>query len=129
MILPIGKSRADEIQYMKYTSEYIPKLQIHQHSLVTRKVFSRHNLLALVFFSVSSGSSSSPCHIQFIFIFKSSSSLDLDHHSFWIITRASSLDLDHHCWIIITGSSSWVLSHDSSRHIKFYRASPFPCWL
>ena len=28
---------------MKYTSEYIPKLQIHQHSLLTRKVFSRHN--------------------------------------------------------------------------------------
>ena len=34
MILLIGISRANEIQYMKYTSEYIPKLQIHQHFLV-----------------------------------------------------------------------------------------------
>ena len=40
MILPIGKLGTNEIQYMKYTSEYIPKLQIHQHSLLTRKVFS-----------------------------------------------------------------------------------------
>ena len=31
MILPIGKSGTNEIQYMKYTSEYILKLQIHQH--------------------------------------------------------------------------------------------------
>ena len=30
MILPIGTSGTNEIQYMKYTSEYIPKLQIHQ---------------------------------------------------------------------------------------------------
>ena len=30
MILPIGTSRTNEIQYMKYTSEYIMKLQIHQ---------------------------------------------------------------------------------------------------
>ena len=82
----------------------------------------------------------------------SGSSLDLDHHSIWIITGSrSSLDLDHHgisslhldhyYWIIITGSrslldldhhwqsSSWVLSHDSSHHRKFYRASPFSCWL
>ena len=31
MILPIETSRFYEIQYIKYTSEYIPKLQIHQH--------------------------------------------------------------------------------------------------
>ena len=30
MILPIGTSGTNEIQYIKYTSEYIPKLQIHQ---------------------------------------------------------------------------------------------------
>ena len=40
MILPIGASVTNEIQYMKYTCEYILKLQIHQHSLLTRKVFS-----------------------------------------------------------------------------------------
>ena len=31
MILPVGTWGANEIQYIKYTSEYIPKLQIHQH--------------------------------------------------------------------------------------------------
>ena len=176
------------LQKIRNTSEYIPKLQLHQHSLLTRKVFTWHNLSALVFFSVSAGSS----HLQVIFVFKSSSywihlhlqvifiigsgsslnldhhgtsSLDLDHHSIWIITGyhhwiwiitrsgSTSLDwiwiiprsrsslLDHHHWIwiitrsrsslaIITGSgSSLVLSHDSSRHRKFYRASPFSCWL
>ena len=40
IILSIGTSRTNEIQYMKYTSEYISKLQINQHSLLTRKVFS-----------------------------------------------------------------------------------------
>ena len=30
MNIPIGTSRTNEIQYIKYTSEYIPKLQIHQ---------------------------------------------------------------------------------------------------
>ena len=40
MILPIGTLGTNEIQYIKYTSEYISKLQIHQHSLLTRKVFS-----------------------------------------------------------------------------------------
>ena len=29
MILPIGTLGSNEIQHMKYTSEYIPKLQIH----------------------------------------------------------------------------------------------------
>ena len=43
MNLSIGTLGTNEIQYMKYTSEYIPKLQIHQHSLLTRKVFSQHN--------------------------------------------------------------------------------------
>jgi len=98
----------------KYTSEYILKLQIHQRSLLTRKVFPRHNLSAQVFFSVSYGSSSSPhhLHLQVISIFKSPSSsshlhLDLDRHSIWIISAASSLDLDHpSIWIITIGSSS-----------------------
>ena len=40
MILPIGTSGNNEIQYIKYTSEYIPKLQIYQQYLLTRKVFS-----------------------------------------------------------------------------------------
>ena len=31
MNLPIGTLGTNEIQYMKYTSEYILKLQIHQH--------------------------------------------------------------------------------------------------
>ena len=30
MILPIGTWRTSEMKYVKYTSEYIPKLQIHQ---------------------------------------------------------------------------------------------------
>ena len=58
--LPIGTSGHDmtqihyrhlpriniRVQYIRYTSEYITKLQIHQHSLLTRKVFSLHNLNA-----------------------------------------------------------------------------------
>ena len=92
------------------------KLQLHQHSFLIRKVFSRHNLSAQVFFSVSSGSSLSPHHLQVIFI------------CIWIITwfGSSSLDLDHlWFWNISIGSSSQVLSLDSSHHRKFYRASPF----
>ena len=129
------------------------KLKIHQLSLLTRKVFSRHNLSARVFFFVSSGSSSSlhHLHLQVISIFKSPSSsshlhLDLDHHSIQIIITGSgssldldqlwsiisgsgsSLNLDHLCQIIIT-RYSWVLSHDSSCHRKFYKANPFSCWL
>ena len=34
MILPIGTSGTNEIQYIKYTSEYILMLQIHQHPVV-----------------------------------------------------------------------------------------------
>ena len=64
-----------------------------------------------------SSSSSSPRHLQVIFIFMSSSFLDLDHHHWiYIITQygssldiitgsRSSLDQYHHCWII-TGSRS-----------------------
>ena len=33
MILSIGTSGYKEIQHIKYTSEYISKLQIHQHNL------------------------------------------------------------------------------------------------
>ena len=159
----IGHPRINiELQYIRYTDEYILKLQIHQYSLLARKLFSRHNLSAQVFFSVSSRSSSSShdIHLQVIFIFNSSSSgsgssLDMDHHHWiWIITRSgssfsgsrSSLDMDHHHWIwiiprsgsylehnfsiwIIMTRSSRVLSHDSSLHRKFFRASPFWCWL
>ena len=82
------------VQYIRYTSEYILKLQIHQHSLLTRKVFSRCNLSPQVFFSVSSGSSLSHIHLQVIFIVKSSSSLS-HIHQFWIITGSGS-SLDHH---------------------------------
>ena len=119
------------LQYIRNMDECIPKLQLHQHSLLTRKVFSRHNLLALVFFSISTGSS---CHLhlessessshlclQVIFILRIwiisrsgsswdiitgfGSSLDLDqHHSIWIITWSGSSSLD---WIyIITRSGS-----------------------
>ena len=35
MNLPIGTLGTNEIQYMKYTSEYIRKLQIHQQEDVT----------------------------------------------------------------------------------------------
>ena len=135
--------------------KYIPKLQLHQHSLLTRKVFSRHNIYQ--------HKSSSLYHLghrqvfvifKVIFIFKSS--LSISHlHWIWIISRSgsswsiitgsgstsldwiwiittgsSSLDLDHHWILIITRSrSSLVLSHDSSCHRKFYRTSPFSCWL
>ena len=114
------------LQYIRNTSEYIPKLHIYQHSLLTRKVFSRRSFSAQVLFSVSSGSSSglrhlqSHLHLQVIFIYNSSSfsshlHLDLDHHSIWIITRSgsSSLDLDHHWIWVITGSSYLDLDHHS----------------
>ena len=58
--LPIGTSGHDmtqplpginiEVQYIIYTSEYIPKLQLHQHSLLNMKIFSQHKLSAQVFF-------------------------------------------------------------------------------
>ena len=65
MILAIGTSRTNEIQYIKYTSEYIPKLQIHQQSLLTRNVFSSHHSLAQVFII---GSSSKLDHHLIIII-------------------------------------------------------------
>ena len=122
------------LPYIRNTSGYIPMLQLHQHSLLTRKVFSRQNLSTQVFFSVSSRSSSSPCHLhlqvisifkspsssshlhlQVIFIFGSGSSFDLNHHHWiWIITRygSTSLDLDHYSILIITaGSTSPDLDH------------------
>ena len=34
MILLIGTSGTNEISYIKYTSEYIPKLQIHQQQTI-----------------------------------------------------------------------------------------------
>ena len=98
---------------MRNTSEYSSKLQLHQHSLLTRKVFFRHNFqhkasslyhidLHRVLVIFKSSSSSSHLDLQVIFIFKSSSSSDLDHHSIWIITG-------HHHWIwIITGHHHWI---------------------
>ena len=121
----------------KIHEEYIPKLHIHQHSLLTRKVFFRHNFSALVFFSISTGlsrhlkssESSSHLRLQVIFILRiwiisrsgsswdniitgSGSSPNLDqHHWIWIIITGSgsSLDLDHHHW---TGSGSSLLDLD-----------------
>ena len=97
------------VQYIRYTSEYIPMLQIHQHSLLTRKVFSRHNLSTRLFFYVSSRSSSSHLHLQVIFIVKSSS-LSSHLHQVWIITGSSS-SLYHHLIWSITGSSSSLDHH------------------
>ena len=79
---------------MKYTSEYIPKLQLHKQSILTRKVFSRHNSSAKVFII---GSSSMLNHHCIIIKFGSL----LDYHQRWIITGSSS-KLDHHWIIIIT---------------------------
>ena len=109
------------LQYIRNTSEihsevtYTSTLPLNQEGILLTQ-FS-----AQVFFSVSSGSSSSPHHLQVFFIFKSSfiigsgSSLDLDHHH-WIqiITRSGSslLDQHHSIWIIITESrSSLDLDH------------------
>ena len=118
---------------MKYIEEYIPKLHIHQHSLLTRKVFFRHNfqhwsssLYHQIMFVFKSSSSSSHLHLQFIQIWiisrsgssykgitGSRSSLDLDQHH-WTgsgssldLDHLSGLDLDHHLiWIITAGSGS-----------------------
>ena len=128
------------LQQIRSTCKYIPKLQLHQHSLLTRKVFSQHNFHLL--WIISSYVSSSRLHLQVIFIFGSGSSLDLDHHHqiwiitghdhwIWIITQSrssldintrsmTSLDLDHHrCYLMIllvTGSSTEpTLFHASCR--------------
>ena len=50
MILPIGTSGTKEIQYMKYTSEYILKLQIHQHYVL--KLIYPVAMFALCFYLV-----------------------------------------------------------------------------
>ena len=91
------------MENMKYISEYILKLQIQQHSLLTRKVFYWHNSSVQVFFS---GSSSKLDNHWIIIKVRSS----LDHHQNLIITRSSS-KLDHHKSWIITGSSSKIDHH------------------
>ena len=144
MNLPIGGKNLHQgtMKYnIKYTIEYILKLQIHQHSLLTRKVFSRHNLSAQVFFSVSYGSSSSHLCIQFIFIFKSSSlsihlhhlhhlhcqvifiksGSSLDHHRVWIITWFGASLNHHQVWIITWSGAS--LDHHQVWIITWSRAS------
>ena len=84
-------------------------------------------LLLYINWIISSYAYSSLLSLQFIFIFRSGSSLDLDHHGtsspdldhhsiwiiighhhwIWIITGSGSSLLDHHHWIwIITGSGS-----------------------
>ena len=108
MILLIGTLGYKEIQHIKYTSEYIPKLQIHQHSLLIRKVFSWHNfhhwsssLDLLVICIFKSSSSSNILHLQVLFFFKSSSSLDLDHPLIWIISVGSSILNLHRFYLMI----------------------------
>ena len=107
MIHTIGTSGTNEIQYMKYTSEYIPKLQIHQHSLLTRKIFSRHNSSAQVFVIGSL----------------------LDHHHWIIIKYGSLIDHHHHCFHCLDQHhhhcfrclDQMVLSLNSTRHRTFYQ--------
>ena len=123
------------LQYIRYIYEYILKLQIHQHSLLTRKVFFRHHFqhwssslyrldhLIIVIFKLSS--SSSLLHQVWIITWSGAS---LDHHQVWIITGSSS-KLDHHHHHCFCYLNQMVLSIHSSRHRKFYRASPFSCWL
>ena len=41
MILPIGTSGTNEIKYIKYTSEYILKLQIHRQKCNVLGLFSQ----------------------------------------------------------------------------------------
>ena len=131
MVPLIGTSGTNEIQHIKYTSEYILKWQIHQHSLLTMKVFFRHNFQhkysslyhldhhqVLVIFK--SSSSSSHIYLQVIFIWIWIITRLDHHHWIWIITRSgSSLDiitrsgsslLDHHHWIITGAISRFFLS-------------------
>ena len=44
-IILVGTSGTIEIQYMKYTSEYILKLQIHQHQVGPEHILDRRELL------------------------------------------------------------------------------------
>ena len=106
--------------------KYILKLHIHQHYLLTRKVFFQHNFqhksyslyrlghLVIFIFKSSLSSSHLLSHLllQVFFITESASSRLLDHHCWIIITSGSSLDLDRHqVWIIITSGSSLDLDH------------------
>ena len=86
MTLPIGTSGYNEIQYMKYSSEYIPKLQIHQHSLLTRKVFFRHNSSAKVLVT---GSSSKLEHYWIITITASAISIKWCYLSILLVIGSS----------------------------------------
>ena len=52
MILLVGTSGTNEIQYMKYTSEYIMKLQIHQHFFVRIFFMFEQNLVGNLIFSI-----------------------------------------------------------------------------
>ena len=110
VILPIGTLGYNEIQIIlligtsRYNiSEYILKLQIHQHSLLTRKEFSRHNSLAQVFFTGS----------------------NMDHHQ--VIFKSRSFRLDNHHHYYFRYLKQMVLSLNSTRHRNFYRANPFSC--
>ena len=98
---------------IKYTSEYILNLQIHQHSLLTRKVFSWHNSSTQVFIT---GSSSK-----------------LDHHQSWIIIIiVSSISLKW-CYLsilLVIGSSTdpafFHVGCMPSLHVGLHRESqPF----
>ena len=122
LILP---DRNIEVQYIIYTSEYILKLQIHQHFLLTRKVFSLTQFIST---------------ILLLWIIIKAGSL-LEQRQVWIITRSTS-SLDHHQINIKAGSSldhhqhhcfcyleQMVLSLNSTHHRKFYRANPFSCWV
>ena len=136
MTLPVRGTKHPRLVTMKYnvkyTSQYIPKLQIHQHSLLTRNIFSWHNSSVQVFVTRSSSK--------------------MDHHQIWIITRSSS-KLDHRqSWIIIVTavaiSSKWcylsnllvigsstvpALFHAGCTALPCkdfpYKASPFSYWM
>ena len=124
MTLPIGTSSYNEIQMIlligtsryniRYTSEYISKLPIHQHSLLTRKVFTVHQ-------------------------HKSSS---LEDHQSWIITgsSSSSLLLLYRANDAISQfySPQEVLQSQpffmmdvglASMQVFIYSANPFSCWM
>ena len=106
---------------MKYIEEYIPKLHIHQHSLLTRKVFFRHNFSALVFFSALTGSSESSSSSSHLDHHKKMASLDLDHHLIWI--NITGLDLDHHSIWIISLDRIWIISRSGSSLLDLDRLS------
>ena len=83
---------------IRYTIEYILKLQIHQHSLLARKVFSWNNSSAQVFITRSSSK--------------------LDHHHHWIIIIAPCIS-SKWCYLsillVIGSSTELALFHDGYR--------------